>query len=219
MSDLIEFTKKDESNFYSRKKFGIFYKPLKSIHNAYNRIIGNFTVEDQLKIACSCEPSMFFLKHGVMIPHAYGVTLSIDKIGSDCYIGQNVTIGTNAKYMKINEVTTGHKPKIGNLVRIYANSVVSGEITIGDYSIIAAQTFVNKDVPPKSIVYGVNKIKPLEKNHLKYLQMVLYHCIHIRKLVPGLIYAGSQLFIDNQYLKKREELAANIGKDSFGELL
>lgn len=219
MSNLIEFTKKDEKEFYKKKRFGMFYKPLKASYNAFNRIRGKYSVEDQLRMACMCEPPMFFLKNGVLIPHAYGITLSVDSIGADCYIGQNVTIGTNAKNMNLGEKTPGHKPKIGNLVRIYANSVISGEITIGDYCLIAAGSFVDKDVPSKSIVYGINKIKNFKKHHIKYLEHVFYHCYHQYKLISGLVYKDGKLYIDNEYKLLREELIKLLGTEKFFEVL
>lgn len=45
-------------------------------------------------------------------------------------------------------------PTIGNDVWIGPNAVVVGGITIGDNVLIAANSFVNFDVPPDSIVIG-----------------------------------------------------------------
>jgi acetyltransferase-like isoleucine patch superfamily enzyme len=218
MAGLREFSKDDELNYYKTKRFGRFYPKLQKIYNIYKRIYGNYPQEDKFDIACACEPPMFFLKYGTMIPHNFGITLSVDEIGADCCIGQNVTIGTNAKYMNIGEYTTGHKPKIGNLVRIYANSVISGEITIGDYCIIAAHSFIDKDIPSKSIAWGVNQIGSLKKHHIKYLKMVLYHCVFIYKLVPGLTYRNGKLYINEEYLIRRDKLISMIDNDLFLEL-
>ncbi len=73
-------------------------------YNMRNRLLGNVSKIDQLQIACYCEPPMYFLLHGVTIPHAYGITLSVDEIGADCLIGQNVTIGTDKAYVPIGKV-------------------------------------------------------------------------------------------------------------------
>ena len=60
-------------------------------------------------------------------------------------VHHNTTIG----------ITFGSKPpQIGNNVFIGANSVVIGEIIIGDGAIIGAGSVVTKDVPPNAIVIG-----------------------------------------------------------------
>lgn len=43
---------------------------------------------------------------------------------------------------------------IGNDVWIAAGSIIKQGVTIGDSSVIGAMSFVNKDVPPNSIVFG-----------------------------------------------------------------
>lgn len=66
-------------------------------------------------------------------------------IGNDCRIYQHVTIGAGK----------GGYPIIGNNVTIYANSVVVGNIRIGDNCIIGANSFVNVDVPDNTVYAGV----------------------------------------------------------------
>ena len=51
-------------------------------------------------------------------------------------------------------------PKIGNNVVLCCACIVLGPITIGDNSIIGAGAIVTHDVPPNSIVTGVNQIRP-----------------------------------------------------------
>ena len=173
------------------------------LYNMRNRLLGNISKIDQLQIACYCEPPMFFLLHGVLVPHAYGITLSVDEIGAECLIRQNVTIGTNAREMGIGEHTTGHKPLLGHRVCCYASSVVSGHIHIGNNVIIAANAFVDKDIPDNSIVYGRNNIKPLEKHHKRYLSLSLWDCVNTYKLISGLVYKNERLYIDEEYAKRR----------------
>lgn len=50
-------------------------------------------------------------------------------------------------------------PQIGNRVYIAAGAVIVGKIKIGNNVLIAANSFVNFDVPDNSIVIG-NKIMP-----------------------------------------------------------
>ena len=148
-----------------------------------------------------------------MIPHPFGITLSVDEIGADCQIGQNATLGTNSRDLPLgvspNRVgltpTTGYKPKIGNLVRIYSGAIVSGDVRIGDRVIIAANAFVDKDVPNNSIVYGVNKVLPLKPHHRRSLLRQTYHCIKINKLIPGLVYKNEKLFIDMNWCEERNK--------------
>lgn len=47
------------------------------------------------------------------------------------------------------------KTKIGNCCCICPNSVIKKGVTIGGHSVIATGSFVNKDIPPYSIVAGV----------------------------------------------------------------
>jgi hypothetical protein len=146
-----------------------------------------------------------------MIPHAYGITLSVDEIGADCCIGHNITLGTNRRNMPIEEgYADGYKPRIGNLVSIYTNAVVSGKINIGDCVIIASGAFVDKDVPGMSIVYGNNQIQPLLSHHIAYLQSVLYLCIHEYRLIAGLTYRNGKLYIDKEYAEKRSLLIQQL---------
>ena len=85
------------------------------------------------------------IEDGILFPHPVGIVIGQGvNIGKNCTIYQNVTIGSkNGKY-----------PKIGNNVIIYANSVVVGDITIGDNSIIGAGSVVLKSFPSNSIIAG-----------------------------------------------------------------
>jgi serine acetyltransferase len=183
-------------------KLGFLYNTVQRLIEIRSRVIyGYISKADQLRLACYCEPPMYFLLHGVMIPHAYGITLSVDEIGADCYIGQNVT---DARDMEIGDYTTGHKPMLGHRVRCYAGSVISGHTRIGNNVIIAANAFVDRDVPNDSFVHGINMIEPLKEHHKKYQKIILWHCVN--RLVPGLVYSNEKLYIDQEYAKSRLEL-------------
>lgn len=211
---------KQEIEYYCHKgKFGRLRPFMKKIYDTWGRIWGKFSYEDQLNIACKCEPPVFFLNNGIMIPHAYGITLSIDEIGCDVCIGQNVMIGTNAKNIGLGESTLNHKPRVGNLIRIYPNAIVSGEISIGDCVIIAAGAIATKHVPGKSVVYGNNQLKPLEEHHVNYLRHVLYHCQNEYVKIPGLMYKDEKMYINTDYLRKRELLLGKIRDKDFSRLL
>lgn len=82
----------------------------------------------------------------ILFPHPIGIVIGKKvEIGRKCTIYQNVTLGTK------DGVTY---PIIGDDVTIYANSVVFGNITIGNNVIIGAGSIVNFDVPDNSVVAG-----------------------------------------------------------------
>ena len=72
------------------------------------------------------------------------------KIGKNCTIFQNVTIGMG----KYNSELKTAAPIIGDRVVIWANAVLCGGIKIGDNSVIGAGSVVIRDVPPNSVVAG-----------------------------------------------------------------
>lgn len=74
-----------------------------------------------------------------------GVVVHIEsKIGDNCHIGQNVTIGSMA----------GGVPELADNVRVGGGSFVFGKIKVGNNVIIGANSVVNKDVPDNAIVAG-----------------------------------------------------------------
>lgn len=84
------------------------------------------------------------LGSGVMIAHGIGIVIHQKaKVGSGTKIYQNVTIGGG------NNVTIGENCIIG------ANSTIIGNISIGNYAKIGANTFVDFDIPEGATVVGV----------------------------------------------------------------
>lgn len=79
------------------------------------------------------------------------VVHSMAKIGENCVIFQNVTIGSKWSGF----ICNGEAPVIGDNVMIGAGAVILGEITVGDNSIIGANAVVLNDVPENSIALGV----------------------------------------------------------------
>lgn len=88
------------------------------------------------------------------------------KIGDNCLISQNVTIGRNKKDYGV--------PKIGSNVYIAAGAVVAGDIEIGDNVIIGANAFVNKTVPSGMVVGGIpaKVLRPVAEGEIElYLEL------------------------------------------------
>lgn len=85
----------------------------------------------------------FYLGHFGMV-----IINGATKIGNNCNINQGVTIGAE------NRGKRKGTPTIGDKVWIGANSVIVGNISIGNNVLIAFLSFVNFDVPDNSIVIG-----------------------------------------------------------------
>lgn len=88
-----------------------------------------------------------------------GVVIHSDaRIGKECLIGTNVTIGGGAaksrKAVLEYDALRGSVPVIGDRVHICTGAKVIGDIVIGDDVIIGANAVVIHDVPAKTVVGG-----------------------------------------------------------------
>ena len=93
-------------------------------------------------------PINALLEGGLYIPHPTGIVIHHDaKIGPNCLIHQNVTIGMVGKVPGL--------PIIEGGVDIGAGAKILGPIRIGHHAKIGANAVVTKDVPPNSIAVGV----------------------------------------------------------------
>lgn len=84
---------------------------------------------------------------GTYIQHGFSTIITAEKVGENCWINQQVTIGYNdsKKY--------GYGcPTIGNNVRVSAGAKVCGNIKIGDNSTIGVNAVAIKDVLSNSVV-------------------------------------------------------------------
>ena len=113
---------------------------------------------DRLRDCCSIENIEFLeQQQNTSFPHPIGIVISPNaKIGKNCTIFQNVTIGS----------WKGKSPIVGDNVKIFANSVIFGEISIGNNVIIGAGSVVNKSVPENAVVCG-NPAKVIKINENK----------------------------------------------------
>lgn len=86
---------------------------------------------------------------GLYIGHPWCITINNKAmIGKNCNIHKGVTIGQESRGARKGV------PVIGDCVWIGVNATVVGKITIGDDVLIAPNSFVNRDVPPHSVVFG-----------------------------------------------------------------
>jgi serine O-acetyltransferase len=93
----------------------------------------------------------YLKRQNTIFPHPVGIVIGQKvKLGKNCKIYQNVTIGTKetANY------ESASYPIIGNNVTVYANSVIFGNISIGDNVVIGAGSIVFQDVPENSVATG-----------------------------------------------------------------
>lgn len=96
---------------------------------------------------CGCDiPVTCQLGGGLLIPHPNGIVIHPGaKIGPNCLLFQQVTIGT---------IHDGI-PVIGAHVDIGAGAKILGPVTIGDNALIGANAVVLKDVPAGATAVGV----------------------------------------------------------------
>ena len=112
----------------------------------------------------------------LFIQHGFATNISAKRIGSDCWINQQVTNGYTFD---------SEPPVIGNGVRISAGAKVLGQIEIGDNAIIGANAAVVKSVEENMIVGGVPaKIIGENSKHKLFIgekQSSLYNDYEVRK--------------------------------------
>lgn len=106
-----------------------------------------------LKIFASGRESLYIvgtptkIDYGLVIQHGWSTVIYVSKMGCNCQVWQNVTIGTNKSH-------SGNLPIIGNNVKISTGAIVLGNIIIGDNVTIGAGAVVVKSVPNNCIVVG-----------------------------------------------------------------
>lgn len=106
---------------------------------------------NQLEDVCCIQNLPKLIEQNTRFPHPIGIVIHPDvKIGKNCTIFQNVTIG-QGKYIEKNNTNT---PVLGDNVTIYANSVLTNGIKVGNNVTIGAGSIVINDVPDNTTVAG-----------------------------------------------------------------
>lgn len=83
---------------------------------------------------------------GLVIQHGFATIISAEKIGKNCKIYQQVTIGYNHKLQA---------PILGDNVEVCCGAKIIGGCEIGDNVLIGTNSVVTKDIPDNVIVAGV----------------------------------------------------------------
>lgn len=114
-----------------------------------------------LEINCNDMDKSILFAH-----HARGSTIVASKICSNVVIFQNVTIGSNLRFNRVNEQWENiGTPIIDENVVIADGAKILGPILIGKNSVIAAGAIITTDIPANSIGYGVNRFRPKDSNY------------------------------------------------------
>ncbi len=96
------------------------------------------------------EPALYIscpdIGPGLMMMHGFATIITAQRLGADCQVAQQVTIGYDDR---------GAPPILGARVRVGAGAIVLGPIEVGDDAVIGAGAVVVRDVPPGSVVGGV----------------------------------------------------------------
>lgn len=121
------------ANFFKRKKFN------------------NLSLFCQNKVyyRYHCDISSSAILSGdIKIPHPLGIV-----VGEGVYIGKNVTIYQNVTIgRKIKDVS--EYPKICDNVTIYSNSIILGNITVAEGTVIGANSMLVNDTIPNGVYVG-----------------------------------------------------------------
>ena len=94
---------------------------------------------------------------GFYIGHPYGIT-----INAAARLGRNVNVHKGCTIGQENRGKRRGVPTLGDQVYLGINSTVAGNVAVGNDVFIAANTFVNQDIPDHSIVIG-NPCKVVQK--------------------------------------------------------
>ena len=110
--------------------------------NSIMRDICERHIYNKFKCFVSCQSE---IGEFVSFPHPVGIVIGFGvKVGNDCVIYQNVTLGQNK----------GKYPQIGNNVVIFAGAKIIGNIKIGDNVIVGTNSVVIHDIPSNCIGAG-----------------------------------------------------------------
>lgn len=100
---------------------------------------------------------------GLYLGHPYNIT-----VGGGTVIGKNVNLHKGVTIGAENRGIRKGVPTIGDNVTAGINSTIVGKITVGTDVMIAANSFVNQDIPDHSVVIGNPAIIKNKQNATEY---------------------------------------------------
>lgn len=83
---------------------------------------------------------------GLFIQHGFATIIAAERIGANCWINQQVTIGFKDKV---------NRPVLEDGVVVNAGAKIIGGVTVGEGSTVGANAVVIRDVPPWHTAVGV----------------------------------------------------------------
>lgn len=117
------------------------FKPLQLV---YRFLLRRCRRRNMVEISYQCQAG-----GGLYFGHPYCITINPDTV-----IGSNVNIHRGVVLGQENRGTRKGAPVIGDNVWIGINAAVVGHVHIGNDVLIAPNSYVNRDVPDHSIVFG-----------------------------------------------------------------
>jgi len=148
MNEILELDRARYLNKRDIPLFQVFFRKLQNAHGVMHYLLrfcfrywknkNHVELHEQTQIG-----------EGIYFGHPYCITINPNVvIGKNCNIHKGVTIGEEKRGVRKGT------PIIGDCVWIGINSTIVGKITIGTDVLIAPNTFVNRDIPDHSIVFG-----------------------------------------------------------------
>lgn len=135
------------------KRRGLFYYRIaKEGYDKGRRILPKL-IQNRLLSQFGCDISMTAeLGQNVRFRHINGIIIGKGvSIGDDTVIYHQVTIGGK----NLGDAEKNRYPKIGKNVTIFAGAKLIGDITVGDHSVIGANSVVLHDIEPYTVVAGM----------------------------------------------------------------
>ena len=144
---IADWTRESYSEWAPGKALLASIRAYQRARNPLTRKIASWRHRIWSVISCADIPLNARIGGGLLMPHPHGVVIHPRaKIGVNCLIHQQVTIGT---------VEGGGVPVIGGHVDIGAGAKIIGGVTIGDHARIGANAVVIRDVPAGATAVGV----------------------------------------------------------------
>lgn len=133
-----------------KKIENLYRKSYIFMSKGYKHIANYYAYKISKKYNCYISPKAEIGKN-IIFPHPVGIVIGEGvKIGDNCVIYQNVTLGRKNRDI-------AEYPVIEDNVTIYCNSTIIGNVKVGSNSIIGCNTVVMKSIDNNSVCVGVVK--------------------------------------------------------------